>query len=73
MGTATLSALRLLPPAATGTQVGGVVRGFLQSATVTLDAVKAGALGLTLRVEAGHSKEDVIGLIMAQKFSAGGL
>ena len=73
LGTATLSALRLLPPAATGKQVGGVVRGFLQSATVTLDAVKAGALGLTLRVEAGHSKEDVIGLIMAQKFSAGGL
>ena len=72
LGTVTLSALRLLPPAATGTQVGEVVHGFLENNYVKVDAVRAGALGFTLRVE-GSCKTQMIRLIMAQKFSACGL
>ena len=72
LGTVTLSALRLLPPAATGTQVGEVVLGFLENNYVKVDAVKTGALGFSLRVE-GSSKTQMIRLIMAQKFSACGL
>ena len=72
LGTVTLSQLRLLPPAATGTQVGKVVHGFLENNYVKVDAVKAGALGFTLRVE-GSSRTQMIQLIMAQKFSACGV
>ena len=66
VGATTLSKIRLLPPTATLTQVGEVVRDFLESSHVKLDAIRAGALGLTLR--AVGNKEQLVGLIMAQKF-----
>ena len=66
VGATTLSKIRLLPSTATLTQVGEVVRDFLESSHVKLDAIRAGALGLTLR--AVGNKEQLVGLIMAQKF-----